>query len=93
MKKARLDEFFREFLYTLLFIFALNKFVSLFGYILISYRAFLVTLNCTLLIKYMGIGGAINSIIIIFPCQLMQLLLVAMVFVLFCAINVKLFII
>lgn len=71
----------------LLFVFSLNKYINIFGYILICYRAYLVALNCTLIIRYMGIGGVINSIVIILPCQIIQLVLISIMFLIFCAIR------
>ena len=68
----------------LLFIFSLNKWCLLFGYILICYRAFLITLNCVLLIRYVGIGGIVNTIIIILPCQIIQILLIGLIFIMLC---------
>ena len=53
----------------LLFVFSLNKWTSSFGFILIGYRSFLITLNCTLIIRYMVIGGVVNSILIILLCS------------------------
>ena len=43
-----------------------------------------MALNCTLIVMNMGIGGAINSIIIILPCHLVQLLLMSLFFLLVC---------
>lgn len=71
----------------LLFVFSLNKFISVFGFVLIGYRSYLVALNCTLIIRYMGIGGVINSIVIILPCQIIQLLLMSIVFMIFCVMK------
>ena len=66
----------------LLVLCASNKFTYILGYVLLGYRAFLLSLNCVLIIMYMGVGGLIHSIIIIFPCQLL-LLMVASVFFLY----------
>lgn len=68
----------------LLFVFSLTKFTCIFGYMLIGYRSFLLALNCSLIIRYMGLGGVINSIIIILPCQLCQLLLMSLFLVISC---------
>ena len=40
------------------------------GLILITYRAYLVGFNCFLLIMLFGVSGAITSILIIFPIQI-----------------------
>lgn len=69
----------------LLFVFATNKITCFLGYLLIGYRAFLLALNCTLIVMNMGIGGAINSIIIILPCQLVQLILMSLFFLIVCS--------
>lgn len=68
----------------LIYIFCLNKFLVPFGFALIGYRAFLVALNCTMIIRYVGIGGVINSIIIILPCQIIQLVLLSVFFIILC---------
>ena len=75
------------FVMFLLFIFSLNKFISIFGFVLIGYRAFLITLNCTLIIRYVGIGGIINAIVIILPCQILYLLLMSLFFIILCLIQ------
>ncbi|MBE7074426.1 MAG: hypothetical protein E7376_00375 [Clostridiales bacterium] len=71
----------------LLFIFSLNGFLSLFGYMLLIYRAFLITLNCTFVIISIGLGGIIGCLIIILPCQLLSLMLQCVIFMIF--LNVK----
>lgn len=65
----------------LLIVFSLTKFLRPFGYILIGYRAFLLSLNITLIIMHMGMGGTINAVIIILPCQIIELLLMSLFFV------------
>ncbi len=65
----------------LLFLFSMNKFSAVLGFMLIGYRSFLLALNCTLIVMYMGVGGALNSIVIILPCQLLQLILMSILFI------------
>lgn len=69
------------FVVGLLFLFCMNKFVSVFGVVLIVYRAFLITLNCTFIIIKQGLGGIFTSIIIVFPCQLLCLIMLALIFI------------
>ena len=78
--------FIKRFLSTILviglcIIFSINRWLSIFGFLLICYRAFLLALNCTFIIIYLGIGGAINSVLIIFPCQIISLLIISIMFV------------
>lgn len=82
----KLSFFFKRFasillVMALLFVFSMNKFASILGYMLLGYRAFLLALNCTLIVMYLGVGGAINSIVIILPCQLLQLILMSVLFI------------
>lgn len=69
----------------LLFVFSLSKWCCFLSYILIGYRAFLITLNCVLLIRYVGISGIIILIFIILPCQILQLLIMSLLFIVFIA--------
>ena len=64
----------------LLWLFSVNKFLRLFGFLLIGYRGFLLSLNVTLIVMHLGVGGIINGIVIIFPCQLIQLLILCVMF-------------
>ena len=65
----------------LILLVSLSKYTSFIGYLLISYRAFLLTMNIALIIIYLGLGGAINAIIIILPCQLVELLLLTLMYI------------
>ena len=67
----------------LLFVFSKNVFLGILGIVIIVYRAFLVTLNCTFIIIKLGFGGILSSVLIIFPCQLLILLLLALIFITF----------
>ena len=62
-------------------LFSTKKWLSIFGYILICYRAFLLALNCTFIIIILGFSGTINSILIILPCQLLILIVISAVFI------------
>lgn len=68
----------------LLYLFAMTKFTCPLGYLLIGYRAFLLSINFTLILRYMGIGGLINCLIIA-VCQILQLLHLGLFFALLCA--------
>lgn len=52
------------------------------GFLIIGYRSYLIGFNCTLLICLFGISGAINSVLVIFPCQLLLTLAFVVYFVL-----------
>lgn len=67
----------------LLFICSLNIFLNIFGIALIVYRAFLITLNCTFIIIKMGLGGVLSSVLIVFPVQIMLIVLLAFMFVVY----------
>lgn len=43
------------------------------GYVVVAYRAYLLGFNITLLICLLGVSGAITSILVILPCQLLIL--------------------
>ena len=62
-------------------LFSINKWLRPLGYCLICYRAFLISLNCTFIVIFLGIGGAINSILIIFPCQIALLTIILFCFI------------
>lgn len=51
------------------------------GFIFIGYRSYLVGFNCALLVCLFGISGAITSILVIFPCQLLLTLTFIVYFV------------
>ena len=53
------------------------------GLILITYRAYLVGFNCFLLIMLFGVSGAITSILIIFPIQIIITVLFIIYFTLY----------
>ena len=55
------------------------------NFILMTYRAYLVSLNCTLIIILNGLGGITTCLLIILPCQLVGLLILA----LFCSFSCK----
>lgn len=65
----------------LLYIFSLNSFVSTFGVLLLMYRAFLITLNCVLVVIKLGVGGTITALLIILPCQLICSILLTLIFI------------
>lgn len=55
------------------------------NFILVTYRAYLLTLNCSLIIIVNGLGGFVTCLLIIFPCQVISLLIIC----LFCSISCK----
>lgn len=70
------------FLLLLMFALSMSLFTSIFSYVLIAYRSFLLSLNCTLLIVFVGMSGVINGIIIILPCQILNIALLVLMFIL-----------
>lgn len=69
-----------EIVSLLLFVFAQASVLSVFGYCLITYRAFLVSINCVMLVVVYSFGGILKSILIIFPCQLLILVIMSLYF-------------
>lgn len=52
------------------------------GYLLTTYRGYLVGFNCALLVCLFGISGAITSVIVVLPCQLVLSFVFILYFVL-----------
>lgn len=67
----------------LLFVFSLNFWVSGFGYALLIYRGFLITLNCTFAIIKCGFSGMLFPLIIILLSQITLICLLGVLFVFF----------
>ena len=70
-----------ELVILLLFVFSLHPLLYLFGWCLIAYRAFLVSINCVMIVLIFSFNGIIKGVLIIFPCQLVML---AIMIVYFC---------
>ena len=68
----------------LLFLFSCNSFLQIFGWCLIAYRSFLITLNCVSFIFIFSFNGIIKSVLIIFPCQLLMTLTLIIFFCFMC---------
>lgn len=66
----------------LLYVFSLTKYLYVFGFALVVYRAFLITLNVTLIVIRLGISGVLTSLLIILPCQVACVAILALLFVL-----------
>lgn len=66
----------------ILFICSLTVYLVPVGLILIAYRTYLAGFNCTLLLTLFGISGALTSIIIILPFQLIITFLYVIYFIL-----------
>lgn len=64
-----------------------SKFLFPIAVIFISYRAYLLGLNITLLIIFYGMSGAIFSILIALPCQLLAILILSVFYIVFYQIN------
>ena len=69
-----------EIVLFLLFIFSQSQFISTFGYCLITYRMFLVSINCVVLVIVYTFGGILKSLLIIFPCQILMLIILCLYF-------------
>lgn len=65
----------------LLFVFSLNIWVAGFGYALLIYRGFLITLNCTFAIIKCGFSGSLFPILIIFLSQVLLICLLGILFI------------
>lgn len=63
------------------------KFLFPIAVLFLSYRAYLLGLNITLLIIFYGMSGAIFSILIALPCQLLALLILSFFYILFYKTN------
>lgn len=55
------------------------------GYLIHTYRTYLIGFNCTILVLSFGFSGMFTSILIIFPCQL----LVTFVFIIFYSLMIS----
>jgi len=64
-----------------------SKFLFPIAVIFISYRAYLLGLNITLLIIFYGMSGAIFSILIALPCQLLAILILSIFYIVFYKTN------
>ena len=73
-----------ELVLILLTIFALHPAMFIFGWCLLAYRAFLVSINCMMIILCFSFNGIIKSLLILFPCQILMLLLMLAYFCYVC---------
>ena len=67
----------------ILYVFCLNKYLYSFGVAILMYRAFLISLNCVLVIIRFGVGGILTSLLIIFPCHIICLVTLCLIFITF----------
>lgn len=73
-----------EIVLILLFIFSLNPALYIFGWCLLAYRAFLITINCVMIILIFSFNGIIKSLLIILPCQILMLAVLMLFFCYMC---------
>lgn len=73
-----------ELVLLLLFVFALHPALYIFGWCLIAYRAFLVSINCVMIILCFSFNGIIKALLIILPCQLLMLIVLIAFFCFMC---------
>ena len=73
-----------EIVLVLLFVFSLNPIMYLFGWCLLAYRAFLIFINCIMIILVFSFNGIIKSLLIILPCQILMLIVLIAFFVFMC---------
>lgn len=66
---------------SLLFVFSHNVWISILGYALLIYRAFLITLNCTFVIIKCGFSGMFFPLLVIFLSQILLLCLLGVLFI------------
>ena len=69
-----------ELVLLLLLLFSLTPFLNVFGWCLIAYRSFLVSINCVMIVFVFSFNGIIKSLLIIFPCQLIMLVIMILFF-------------
>ncbi|MBQ7884914.1 MAG: hypothetical protein IJ318_02315 [Clostridia bacterium] len=67
----------------LLFVFSLAPWVYAFGFVILIYRGFLITLNCTFVIIKYGFSGMMFPLLVVFLAQIVMVALLAVVFILF----------
>ena len=62
-----------ELVIILLALFALHPALYIFGWCLLAYRAFLISINCTMIILWFSFNGIIKALLILLPCQILML--------------------
>ena len=72
------------FIYLILFGTSYLSFLFPIAVIFLAYRSYLLGLNITLIIILHGFSGAIISILVALPCQLLALLILAVFYILLC---------
>ena len=79
---ASVWERFRSVLINVLLITVSSLYVLLIpiGFVVVAYRAYLLGFNIAILICLFGVSGAITSILVILPCQLMLLAVLSVYF-------------
>lgn len=66
----------------LLLVASLSVYTLPIGFVVLAYRAYLIGFNCALMICLFGVGGALTSLLIVIPCQLLLLAVMIESFVL-----------
>jgi hypothetical protein len=61
----------------IIFFCSLSIFLVPVGFIVLAYRSYLLGLNATIIIIFNGVGGIISCMLIIIPCQIISLLIIA----------------
>lgn len=61
---------------------SLSLIIAPIGFIIITYKTYLVGFNCTLLFSLYGFSGAITSILVVLPCQIIMVIGLIVFFVL-----------
>lgn len=69
-----------ELVMILLLVFSLHSFIYIFGWCLLAYRSFLITINCVMIVLFFSFNGVIKSLLIILPCQLIMLIILVCFF-------------
>ena len=73
-----------ELVIVLLTIFALHPALYIFGWCLLAYRSFLISINCTMIILLFSFNGIIKALLILLPCQLLMLIIMMAYFCFVC---------
>mgnify|MGYP001625132946 CR=1 FL=1 len=74
-----------ELVLILLMIFSLHPALYLFGWCLLAYRAFLISINCMMIILWFSFNGIIKALLILLPCQLLMLFIMIAFFCYACS--------
>lgn len=73
-----------ELVNVLLLIFSIFPMLNIFGWCLLAYRCFLISMNCVMIILFFSFNGIIKSLLIILPCQIIMIIVLMTFFCFMC---------